>query len=155
MKAYRKPSGVYIELGDTTPVSSTLVQVAPRPSALHVFASAWATAPLDPAICWVLDVATARTKKIAETKAEAQRRIYALLPQWRQANLTARGVELNTKLLMGGTLTQAEKDEQTAGFALWEKVKAIRAASNQIEQDIQASADPASFDVVGSARWPA
>ena len=40
MKAYRKPSGVYIELGDTIPVSSTLVQVAPRPSALEVYIQA-------------------------------------------------------------------------------------------------------------------
>ena len=96
-----------------------------------------------------------RVIKIAECKAEAQRRIYAILPQWKQANLTARGVELNAKMLTGGTLTQAEKDERTAGFALWEKVKAIRAASNLIEQDILASADPANFDVANSPRWPA
>lgn len=71
----------------------------------------------------------------AQVKAEAQRRILAILPQWKQANLTARGVELSTKMLMGGTLTQAEKDEMEAGFALWDKVKAIRAASDLIEQN--------------------
>lgn len=92
--------------------------------------------------------------KIAEVKAEAQRRIYAILPQWKQANLTARGVEMNAKRIAGGTLTQSEQDEMAAGFALWGKVKAVRTASNLVEQDIQASTNPASFDVAGSTRWP-
>lgn len=120
------------------------------------FAEKWRGAVACPSKADILSagVAAARPLKIIEVKAEAQRRIYVVLPQWKQANLTARGVELNTKLLMGGTLTQSEKDEQTAGFALWEKVKAIRVASNLIEQDILASAVPASFDVVGSGRWP-
>lgn len=93
--------------------------------------------------------------KVLETKAEAQRRIYAIVPQWKQANLTARLGELHDKRLNGVALTSAEQNEVTAGFALWDKAKAIRAASNQIETDIQASADPVSFDVAGSARWPA
>ena len=99
--------------------------------------------------------ANARKRKIAETKAEAQKRIYALIPQWKQSNLTARAVELHHKKLNGVTLTQAELDELTAGFALWDKAKAVRVASNLIESDINASADPANFDVIGSLRWPA
>lgn len=91
---------------------------------------------------------------IAATKAEAQRRIYALLPQWKQANLMARAAELAFKVEQGIALTQEEKDERTAGFALWNKVKAIRAASNLIETDIKTSADPASFDVINNPRWP-
>jgi hypothetical protein len=52
MKGYRKPSGVYIELGDTVPVSDTLVEVALRPSADHVFADQWQSDPLNAAVCW-------------------------------------------------------------------------------------------------------
>ena len=52
MKAYRKVSGDYIELDDAVPVVSTLVQVAPRPSVNHTFSDIWATAPMDPAVCW-------------------------------------------------------------------------------------------------------
>ena len=94
------------------------------------------------------------TEIIIKTKAEAQRRILAVIPQWKQANLTARGVELNTKVISGGVLTTAEQAELTAGFALWSKAKAIRTASDLIEQDIAASINLATFDVVNSARWP-
>lgn len=52
MKAYRKPSGAYIEVEDSTPVSPTLTQVAPRPSANHIWADAWATDPMNAAVCW-------------------------------------------------------------------------------------------------------
>lgn len=98
--------------------------------------------------------AVIRLGKVLQTKAEAQRRIYVLVPQWKQANLTARLVELHQKRLDFGVLTQAEQDEVTVGQALWNRVKAIRAASDLIEADIQASANPESFDVVNSPRWP-
>lgn len=61
MNAYRKPSGVYIELGDATPVSGTLVQVALRPSPNHVFSDTWSTNPMDPAVCWKLKTAAELT----------------------------------------------------------------------------------------------
>ncbi len=54
MKAYRKPSGAYIELSDATPVSTDLVRVAQRPSPNHVFSDAWDTNPMDAATCWRL-----------------------------------------------------------------------------------------------------
>lgn len=57
MKAYRKPSGVYIELIDTTPVSDQLVQVATRPSLTHVFSDTWATDPMNATVCWRLKTA--------------------------------------------------------------------------------------------------
>lgn len=102
----------------------------------------------------IIDLAVVRSAKISDTKAEAQKRIYARLPQWKQANLIARAVELHEKKINGGTFTQGEQDELAAGFALWDKVKAIRAASNLIESEIKASADPSSVEVVNSPRWP-
>lgn len=57
MKAYRKPSGVYIELSDTTPVSDALVEVAPRPSLNHVFSDTWQTDQMNAAVCWRLKTA--------------------------------------------------------------------------------------------------
>ncbi len=69
MKAYRKPSGVYIELSDNIPVSNTLVRVAPRPSVNHVFADNWQTDPLNPAVCWRLKTAAEMT---AEKDGELQ-----------------------------------------------------------------------------------
>lgn len=95
-----------------------------------------------------------RRLKIAETKNEAQRRIYADVPHWKQHNLTARSVELMKKVQEGGVLTPEENAEFSAGLSVWDRVKAIRVASNLIEQDIAASADPKSFDVKRSPRWP-
>jgi len=63
MKAYRKPSGVYIELQDGTPVSGALVMVVLRPSVNHVWADTWATNPMDVSICW-------RSKTAVELNAE-------------------------------------------------------------------------------------
>lgn len=54
MIGYRKATGDYIEVPAGTPVSPTCVPVALRPSRNHVWTDAWATAPLDPAVCWRL-----------------------------------------------------------------------------------------------------
>lgn len=54
MKGYRKPSGVYIELGDGVPVSEQLTSVALRPSPNHIWGDAWASDPLNPAVCWLI-----------------------------------------------------------------------------------------------------
>lgn len=62
MKGYRKPSGVYIEVGDTNPVGEHLVEVALRPSPDHVFTDTWNLSPMDPSLCW-------RVKTAAEQNA--------------------------------------------------------------------------------------
>ena len=62
-KHYRKPSGAYIELDESIPVSSSLVQVAHRPSENHVFSGNWQTDPMNPLVCW-------RAKTIQELDAE-------------------------------------------------------------------------------------
>ena len=69
MKTYRKPSGAVIELSDDTPVSNTLVQIAPRPSADHTIADAWATDPMNPLVCWRLKT---QPEQDAEKNAELQ-----------------------------------------------------------------------------------
>lgn len=80
--------------------------------------------------------AAAPTIKIAAVKAEAQRRILAKWPDWKQRNAALGLLEVS----------------EVAACKKW--IADVKAASNLIEQDIQASADPASFDVAGSARWP-
>lgn len=72
MKAYRKPSGGYIELGDAVPVSTSLVQVAVRPSPNHVFSDTWNTDPVNAAVCW-------RLKTAAEANAEKDGELTAFL----------------------------------------------------------------------------
>lgn len=72
MKGYRKQTGIYVEVGDDTPVSVTMAQVALRPSTNYVFGDAWSTAPMDPAVCW-------RTKTTAEANAERDAELTAFL----------------------------------------------------------------------------
>lgn len=72
MKGYRKTSGVYIELSDDTPVSSTMVQVALRPSVNYIFSDTWNANPMDAASCW-------RLKTTTETNAERDTELQSFL----------------------------------------------------------------------------
>lgn len=73
-------------------------------------------------------------RRVASIKTEAQARIYAIAPQWKQANFTARSVEL-TYLKVSRTLTAEEQSEWDAMTAIWDRVKAIRAHSGELEVD--------------------
>ncbi len=72
----------------------------------------------------------------ADIKAEAERRILAVLPEWKQRNLTARGVELVLALIKNKGWTAAEAIEAAAIQGQWDKVKAIRARSDELEQTL-------------------
>ena len=79
-------------------------------------------------------------QRVEAIKAEAQRRIYAIAPAWKQANATARGLELSDKK-HSGTLTLGEQAEEAAIRTMWDSIKAIRAASNDAELAGTALAD--------------
>ncbi len=64
-------------------------------------------------------------------KAEAAKRILVVCPEWKQRNLTARAVELAIK--GASNWTAEEQAELAAGQAIWDQIKAIRAASNALE----------------------
>jgi hypothetical protein len=92
--------------------------------------------------------------KIAEIKAEAQRRIFLIAPQWKQANLTARAAEM---ALGGGPQDPSEAAEVAAGTAIWNRIKALRAASDEIETRLAGLTDVVdvvAFDVVDAPEWP-
>lgn len=81
----------------------------------------------------------AQAQRIAAIKAEAAERIAAIAPAYRQANLTARAAELALRLGAGGKLSADEQAEIAAGTAVWERIKAIRAASNEAEARVLAA----------------
>lgn len=81
-------------------------------------------------------------------KAEASRRILVKYPEWKQANMTARAVELQDLWRANGSWTAAETAEHTALLAAWAEVKAIRDASDTLE--VNPPADP-----TDDAHWPA
>lgn len=74
---------------------------------------------------------------IKRIKAKAGETIIARLPQWKQSNLTARAVELQST---GPTSwTQDEQTEWAAIQAEWAWVKSIRAQSNTAVDTINAA----------------
>jgi len=66
-------------------------------------------------------------------KAEASRRILALIPAHKQVNILARSSELLEIIASGGTLTAEEEADRQEAKVAWSVVSAIRAASNTIE----------------------
>lgn len=80
-------------------------------------------------------------------KAEAHRRIIAVLPEWKQRNLTAQATILAEK---GRTNWTAEEAAAwAAGEALWAQIAAIRAASDTLE-----AMDPMPDDIHAWEGWP-
>lgn len=87
-------------------------------------------------------------------RAEAQRRIIALTGAAdlqscliKQLNAQMRATELANKRALGAVLSEAEEIEAAALQALADGIKAIRAASNELE------ADPPQ-DYADDAHWP-
>ena len=82
-----------------------------------------------------------------DLRLEANRRILAIIPDWKQRNLIAQA----TQLLHKGSdnWTKAEKAAWAAGDAIWAQVSAIRTASNEIE-----ALDPIPSDFYDDKHWP-
>lgn len=104
-------------------------------------------------------------RKRSETKNYAQRLIWSRYPQWRQANLQARCVELlaieagqmrgpSGELVPARALTASEQAELAAILQAWAWIKAVRAVSDQIEKQIEAAEDPQSVPIETNPLWP-
>lgn len=82
-------------------------------------------------------------------KSEARRRITGRYPEWKQSNMTARGVELQDIWRRNGAWSASEQTEADALAAAWAWITAVRAASDAIEQ-----ANPIPSDFASDSRWP-
>lgn len=97
------------------------------------------------------ELTSLRGAKASEVKAEAAARILNLYPDWKQRNMTARGVEL-LAIRADRAWTPEEATESDDLKAAWAVVSAIRAASNAVEAAIPAdAAGIAAFDIM--AGW--
>lgn len=81
-----------------------------------------------------------------QVKTEAMRRILAILPEWKQRNLTAQAVVLAAK--GAANWTAEEQAAWEAGTALWGRIVAIRTASDVIE-----AMDPIPDDFADDKYW--
>lgn len=76
-------------------------------------------------------------KKVREAKDIAKQKINAVMPDYKQRNSLSRLAELQI-LSASNALTQEGQDEMNDILGLWSRIKAIRDASNDIEQSFSA-----------------
>ena len=81
--------------------------------------------------------------------AETRRRITQRFPDWKQANMTARGVELLNIRVAVGSWTAPQAQEAAELGAAWDWIKTVRAASDAIE-----ALAPIPADFASDTRWP-
>lgn len=90
-------------------------------------------------------LAAKRATQITAVKLKAREVVLAVLPEWKQVNMTARMLE---KLY----LAETDDAEWQAMQGAWDWVKAVRAHSDALEALVAAAEDPDSIDV--TAGWP-
>ena len=89
----------------------------------------------------------AQAAKRAAIKQAARQIILGRYPEWRQANLTARAVELVS-------LGQTSGPEWQQMQSIWAWIKAVRAHSDLLEADVAACTTVAAVDAVQLSGWP-
>jgi hypothetical protein len=82
-------------------------------------------------------------------KAEAGKRILVRYPQWKQANMTARMVELNKIRASVGSWTAGEQIEVDVIQSAWDWVKSVRSASDALELTL-----PVDYNNNNNLYWP-
>ncbi len=92
-------------------------------------------------------VAAAKAAKTQQIKAAARAQILARYPEWRQANLTARAVELVS-------LGQTTGPEWGQMQAIWDWIKATRARSDLLESDVDNCTTVEAVEQLVIGGWP-
>jgi hypothetical protein len=96
----------------------------------------------------------AKAERIRQINKEAGKRIVAIMPEYKQRNALALGLDLTTK---HGADPNAWPTEAKALYdtysALWADISAIRAASNAANDAINAASDVAEVNAV-AVSWP-
>ena len=89
-----------------------------------------------------IDAADAQEKLTPNVKAECERRILELMPDWKQRNVIA-------------DLSSTNADTKSAAETEWAKVTAIRTKSNEIETSIATMSDEEilNFNASDDAHW--
>lgn len=70
---------------------------------------------------------------VEEVKAEANRRIIELCPEWKQRNYIATDLTFTKITQAGGTLTAEQEAARSAMESVWTTIQGIRAKSDEIE----------------------
>jgi hypothetical protein len=113
-------------------ISITWLSTKPRPTDAQIAAAA---------------LPAAKAAKRTEIKAAARACILARYPEWMQANLTARAVELVS-------LGQTTGSEWQRMQAIWDWIKATRARSDLLESDVDNCTTAEAVEQLTIGGWP-
>lgn len=102
--------------------------------------------PTDAQIAAAALPATQAAKRLA-IKTAARQIILSRYPEWRQANLTARAVELVS-------LNETSGPEWQQMQAIWGWIKAVRARSDLLEADVAACTTVEAVEGIVIGGWP-
>lgn len=89
----------------------------------------------------------AKAAKRSQIKAAARAQILARYPEWMQANLTARAVELVSLGELAGSEWQRMQ-------AIWSWIKEVRARSDLLEADVDACTTVEAVEQLTIGGWP-
>lgn len=97
-----------------------------------------------------------REYKHARSKQVAYEKITAILPEWKQRNLLAYGLEFVIgEFKKGRPITADDMLQIDGALAVWQVIKDIRAASDLIEAELALVADPENYSVeADNPLWP-
>lgn len=87
------------------------------------------------------------TPSTGDIKREAMRRILGKYSDWKQRNMTTRGVELQDLWRQNGSWTSGQTSEDTALKAAWAWIDSVRAASDTLESSLPR-------DYQDDSHWP-
>lgn len=98
------------------------------------------------------EIAAMKASKVAAVKREAERRILAVMPEWRQRNFLALGVEMITTY---GADPKGWPEDMQALYAKakeqWDQIKVLRARSDTKEAAVAALSGPVKIDTFDPA----
>ena len=150
---YKTPNGgvYYGEFPETGSI-----KLSDRPSVDHILSANWQLDPLNPNVCWTIDLAAHKVRKHETINADARQRIiqyYGLL-DGKQSNMQKRGLEIIRKRAMGIALTTTEASEETVLLQAGAFIDAVRSAARTAKDAVQAATTVAEVDAV-AVSWPA
>lgn len=83
-----------------------------------------------------------------QVKAEANRRIIAICPEWKQRNYIATDLMFTKIIQAGGTLTTEQEAARSTMEAVWTAIQGIRSKSDEIE-----AMSPVPQDFASDSYW--
>lgn len=131
------------------------VLIANRPSIDHLLQDNWQSDPMNPSVCWAINLVDHKARKRQAINAAANRRIinYYGVVDGKQANMLKRGLALTRKRAMLVVFTPAETSEEGVLLQAMQYIDDVRAAARAAKQAVADATNVSGVDAV-TVNWP-